>query len=396
MSAKGFAISPTESPILTKLGAASILMPGSARMVCGPRTAVDGGPTRRSGGHRGEGTDQPMGAQANRRPTLDEVALRAGVSRSVASRVINNTRDVSGNAREAVRKAVRELGYVPNPMARGLVTSQAGTVLLAVSHDDPGMFADPFFAHVIVGVNAALEKTDLVLMLLLADTDRGRERLERVLRSRRADGLMLLALHGEDPLYQLAQRLELPVVLGGRPLHGTPSWYVDADNRGGARVATEHLISSGRRRIAAITGRQDTHAGLVRHQGYREAIAVAGLESSRTEAADFTETGGATAMARLLERCPDLDAVFAESDNMAAGALRTLKAAGRSVPGDVAVVGFDDLPIARSTDPALTTVHQPVQALGREMAKMLIDLMAGEQPSPLLLPTHLVVRDSAP
>jgi DNA-binding LacI/PurR family transcriptional regulator len=342
-----------------------------------------------------------MGAPANRRPTLDQVALRAGVSRSVASRVINNTRDVSGDAREAVRKAVRELGYVPNPMARGLVTAQAGTVLLAVSHDDPSLFADPFFAHVIVGINAALEKTDLVLMLLLADTDRGRERLERVLRSRRADGLMLLALHGEDPLYQLAQRLNLPVVLGGRPLHGQPLHgpppaYVDADNRGGARVATEHLIASGRRRIAAITGRQDTHVGVVRHQGYREAMAVAGLESSRTEPADFTEAGGARAMTRLLDRWPDLDAVFAESDNMAAGALRALRATGRAVPDDVAVVGFDDLPVALSTDPALTTVHQPVQALGREMAKMLIDLMAGEQPSPLILPTHLVVRASAP
>lgn len=337
-----------------------------------------------------------MGAQARRRPTLDEVALRAGVSRSVASRAINNTRDVSLGAREAVEKAVRELGYVPNPTARALATSQAGTVLLAVSHDEPGLFADPFFAQVIVGINAALEKTDLVLMLLLADSERGRERLERVLSSRRADGIMLLALHGEDPLYRLAQHLELPVVLGGRPLHGEPSWYVDADNRGGARIAAEHLIASGRRRIAAITGRQDTRAGVERHRGYREAMAVSGLEDSRTEIADFTEAGGAEAMRRLLERFPDLDAVFAGSDNMAAGAVRTLKAAGRSVPGDVAVVGFDDLPIARSTDPALTTVHQPVQALGQEMAKMLIALMAGEHPTPLLLPTHLVVRASAP
>src|ERR1700678_4695289 len=219
-----------------------------------------------------------MGAQARRRPTLDEVALRAGVSRSVASRVINNTRDVSGNAREAVRKAVRELGYVPNPAARALVTAQAGAVLLAFSHDDPSVFADPFSAHVIVGVTAALEKTDLVLMLLLADTGRGRERLERVLRSRRADGLLLLALHGEDPLYQLAQRLELPVVLGGRPLHGQPPAYVDADNRGGARLATEHLISSGRRRIAAITGPPAQHAGVARHEGDREATAGAGFE----------------------------------------------------------------------------------------------------------------------
>lgn len=337
-----------------------------------------------------------MDTQARRRPTLDEVALRAGVSRSVASRVINNTRDVSSAARDAVQKAVLELGYVPNPSARALATAQAGTVLLAVSHDDPALFADPFFSHVIVGINAALESTDLILMLLLADTGRGRERLERVLRSRRADGIMLLALHGEDPLYHLAQSLELPVVLGGRPLHGEPNWYVDADNRGGARIATEHLITGGRRKIAAILGRQDTQVGVARYQGYREAMAVAGLDGSRTEYADFTEDGGAAAMARLLDRHPDLDAVFAQSDNMAAGAIRTLRAAGRIVPDDVAVVGFDDLPVARSTEPALTTVHQPIQGLGQEMAKMLIALMAGERPHPLILPTKLVRRASAP
>lgn len=337
-----------------------------------------------------------MDPRAKRRPTLDEVALRAGVSRSVASRVINNTRDVSSTARDAVQRAVRELGYVPNPAARALATSQVGTVLLAVSHDDPSLFADPFFANVIVGINAALETTDLVLMLLLADSGRGRERLERVLRSRRTDGVMLLALHGEDPLYHLAQSLEMPVVLGGRPLHGEPSWYVDADNRGGARTATEHLITSGRRRIAAITGRQDTQVGVARFQGYREALAVAGLDAQRTESADFTEDGGMAAMNRLLERHPDLDAVFAQSDNMAAGAIRALKATGRSVPDDVAVIGFDDLPVARNTDPPLTTVHQPVQGLGQEMAKMLIALMAGERPHPLLLPTRLVRRASAP
>jgi DNA-binding LacI/PurR family transcriptional regulator len=337
-----------------------------------------------------------MDPRTKRRPTLDEVALRAGVSRSVASRVINNTRDVSSAARDAVQKAVRELGYVPNPSARALATSQVGTVLLAVSHDNPALFADPFFANVIVGINTALETTDLVLMLLLADSGRGRERLERVLRSRRADGIMLLGLHGEDPLYHLAQSLEMPVVLGGRPLHGEPTWYVDADNRGGARLATEHLIAGGRRRIAAIIGRQDTQVGTARYQGYRETLAVAGLDGRRTECADFTEEGGAAAMARLLERHPELDAVFAQSDNMAAGAIRTLKAAGRTVPDDVAVVGFDDLPIARNTDPPLTTVHQPVQGLGQEMAKMLIALIAGERPHPLLLPTHLVRRESAP
>jgi DNA-binding LacI/PurR family transcriptional regulator len=336
-----------------------------------------------------------MSTPVGRRPTLDEVAQRAGVSRSVASRVINDAKDVSAGARTAVHRAVRELHYVPNPTARALARSQAGAILLAISHDDPNLFADPFFAHVIVGINAALEKTDLALMLMLANTERGMQRLERVLRSRRADGLMLLALRGEDPLYRLAHGLDLPLVVGGRPLRGEPEHYVDADNRGGARIATEHLISSGRTRIAAITGFQDTHSGRARHQGYREAMAVAGLDASRAEPADFTETGGASAMARLLEDHPDLDAVFAESDNMAAGAIRTLRAAGRSVPHDVAVIGFDDLPIAQATDPALTTVHQPVQALGQHMARMLMDLLAGEHPQPLLLPTHLVHRDSA-
>lgn len=337
-----------------------------------------------------------MREPTRRRPTLNEVAARAGVSRSVASRAVNSGPDVSRSASEAVARAVRELGYVPNPAARALATSRGGAVLLAVSHDDPGLFADPFFAHVIVGVNAALESTDLVLMLLLADSGHGRKRLERVLRSRRADGLLLLALHGEDSLLRLAQSLELPVVSGGRPLHGEPAWYVDADNRGGARAATEHLIASGRRRIAAITGRLDTEAGVARHRGYRETMAVAGLDAARTEQSDFTEAGGAEAMASLLQRFPDLDAVFAESDNMATGALRALRAAGRRVPEDVAVVGFDDLPAALTTDPPLTTVHQPVEALGREMARMLLSLIDGEQPTPLLLPTHLVVRASAP
>lgn len=337
-----------------------------------------------------------MATQPRRRPTLDEVAQRAGVSRSAASRVINNARDVSQATRDAVERAVRDLGFVPNPSARALATQQAGAVILAVSNDDPELFADPFFAEVIVGVSAALEKTDLVLMLLLADSGHGRARLERILRSRRADGVMLLALHGDDPLYHLAEQLDLPMVLGGRPLLGEPAWYVDADNRGGARLATEHLIATGRRRIAAITGQPDTDVGVMRHRGYLEAMAMAGLDARRVENGEFTEAGGQRAMEKLLGDHPDLDAVFAGSDKMAAGALRALKAQGRSVPGDVAIVGFDDLEISRHTEPPLTTVYQPIRALGYEMTKMLIGLIAGERPSPLILPTRLVVRASAP
>jgi DNA-binding LacI/PurR family transcriptional regulator len=330
-----------------------------------------------------------------RRPTLDEVARLAGVSRSAASRAINRSGHASQTTREAVERAVLELGYVPNATARALATTlQSGAVVLAVSHHDPELFADPFYAQVLAGVMAALERTDLMLMLGLADSDLGRARLERILRSRRADGIMLMELHGDDPLYRLAGKLDIPFVCGGRPLDAEPAWYVDADNRGGARLAAEHLIGIGRRRITTITGVLDTHAGTARLRGFQDALAVAGLDASLVENGDFTVASGAAAMTRLLCAHPDLDAVFAASDSMAAGALRALQAAGRSVPGDVAVVGFDDHVLARLTSPQLTTVAQPIKQLGAEMAKMLISLIDGEQPGPLILPTRLVVRES--
>src|SRR5271154_7412391 len=158
-----------------------------------------------------------MTTPPNRRPTLDEGARLAGVSRSAASRAINRSGHASRATREAVERAVRELGYVPNPTARALATRQSGAVVLAISHHDSELFADPFYAQIIAGVSAALERTDLVLMLALAESDLGRARLERILRSRRADGIMLMGLHGDDPLYRLAGQVDLPVVFGGRP-----------------------------------------------------------------------------------------------------------------------------------------------------------------------------------
>ena len=330
-----------------------------------------------------------------RQPTLDEVAERAGVSRSAASRVINKAPHVSRATRDAVERAVREMGYLPNRAARALATRQAGIVALAISHDDPQLFADPFFAQVIVGVSAALEDTDLHLLLCLASSGRGRSRLTNLLRTRGVDGLMLMPLHGDDPLTRLVAQAGVPIVYGGRPLHVQPQWYVDSDNVGGARLATEYLAGLGRTRIAAIAGRMSTDVGEARYRGYREAMIIAGLTPHGTAEGDFTEAGGAAAMRSLLASHPDLDAVFAASDKMAAGALRVLIESGRSVPADVAVVGFDDLGIAEQTDPPLTTIHQSIQALGKEMARMLIAVIAGDQPASLILPTRLVRRGSA-
>lgn len=338
----------------------------------------------------------PDARTAASRPTLDEVARRAGVSRSVASRAMNNTRNVSAAKRDAVARAAQELGYVPNATARALATSTTGSVVLAVVNEDPAFFGDPFFSQVMVGVSTALERSDLDLTLMLVSSDSSRARLERVLRTRRADGVMLMAMRDGDPLHRVAATTDLPVVYCGRTLTVEPSWYVDVDNRGGARRGAEHLLATGRTRLATITGPMDLEASVARYRGFADATAVAGLRSDRVEHADFTHDGGARAMEALLAAHPDLDGVLVGSDNMAAGAVRTLRAQGRSVPGDVAVVGFDDLAVAQQTDPPLTTVSQPIRALGHEMATMLVRLIAGETPSPIILPTALVVRGSAP
>lgn len=328
-------------------------------------------------------------------PTLDAVAARAGVSRSVASRALNGAPHVSRDKREAVRRAVRELGYVPDTRARALATRRSGTAALVVSGEDPSIFADPFFAQVIVGLSAALEEGDLHLMLCLAASERGRRRVEELLRSRGTDGVMPMAMREGDPLLPVFAASEVPVVFGGLPPGPAPRWYVDVDNAGGARLATEHLLARGRRRVAMISGPADTEVSRARERGHREALALAGREALAPERGDFTEAGGAAAMSRLLERLPDADGVFAANDNMAAGALRVLRAAGRDVPGDVSLVGFDDLDTARTREPALTTVRQPVRALGRETARMLLTVLGGGEATPLILPTELVVRSTS-
>jgi DNA-binding LacI/PurR family transcriptional regulator len=162
-------------------------------------------------------------------------------------------------------------------------------------------------------------------------------------------------------------------VLSGRPLDGRPVCYVDADNLGGATTATEHLLAQGRSRIATITGPMDMVAGQDRFAGFQAALREAGrpVDQDLVAEGDFTEAGGTRAMTTLLERAPDLDAVFVASDVMAVGALRALREAGRRIPDDVAVVGFDDAAVAQTCDPPLTTVAQP---LG-DMTALMVDLL---------------------
>jgi DNA-binding LacI/PurR family transcriptional regulator len=212
---------------------------------------------------------------------------------------------------------------------------------------------------------------------------------------------MLLSLHDADPLPALLEQRGLPIVLGGRParmLHSDAyTSYVDADNEGGARAAVTYLLEQPRRRVAVIAGPQDMAVGALRLLGYREALEHAGvaIDERLIGFGDFSEVSGEAAMRALLARCPDIDAVFAASDLMAVGAMRALRDLGRRVPDDVAVIGFEDSAIARQTDPPLTTVHQPVETMGREMAKLLLARIAGADAASVVVETHLVRRSSA-
>ncbi len=337
------------------------------------------------------------------RPTLDEVAARAGVGRGTVSRVVNGSPQVSPRARARVEEAIAELGYVPNRAARALVTQRTDSVALVVSESGDRVFNEPFFASIVRGISSGLANTAFQLWLAMAQTPAERERVEHHLTAQHVDGVLLLSLHDSDPLPTLLEQRGLATVLGGRParmLHPEvqPSYFVDVDNAGGARQAVEYLLYRGRRQVASIAGPQDMGVGVARLTGYRQAMAARGEPADRlVEYGDFSETSGAVAMRRLLDRQPNLDAVFVASDLMAAGAIRALRERGRRVPDDVAVVGFEDSSIARQTDPPLTTVHQPVEQMGREMARLLVARIqnseALERPY-VLLATHMVARQS--
>ncbi|MGW8884423.1 LacI family DNA-binding transcriptional regulator [Streptomyces sp. NPDC055749] len=334
-----------------------------------------------------------------RRPTLEEVAAKAGVGRGTVSRVINGSPRVSDATRATVEAAVSELGYVPNRAARALAGNRTDAIALVVPEPETRFFAEPYFSDIVRGVGAALADTEMQLLLTLAGNDRERRSLAQYLTAHRVDGVLLVSVHADDPLPDLLEQLGMPCVISGRRHAAEPLASVDSDNFEGARTAVGHLISRGRRSIATITGRLDVYGAQRRLDGYREAVAAAGLapDERLIAPADFTEEGGARAMRELLARCPDLDAVFAASDVMAAGARQVLREAGRRIPDDIAMIGFDDSAVARHMDPPLTSVRQPTEEMGRTMTRVLLQEIAApsEDRPRIVLPTELVVRDSS-
>ncbi|MGD0861396.1 MAG: LacI family DNA-binding transcriptional regulator [Candidatus Limnocylindrales bacterium] len=332
-------------------------------------------------------------------PTLEEVARAAGVSRATASRVINGSPTVGIEARQSVERAIAQLGYVPNRAARSLVTRRNDSIGVVIAEPTRRIFGDPYFAEVLRGISAGLAAREVALVLVMSQSPEEERQAERYLTGGHVDGVILFSLHGDDPLPEHLQSRGIPVVVGGEPPHGARVSNVDADNHGGTIAAVNHLIEQGRTRIATITGPLDMPAAVTRRLSFLEAIRAAGRtpDPNLEESGGFTREGGQRAMEVLLQRCPDIDAVFAASDLMAAGALSALHAAGRRVPEDVAVVGFDDSIIALSTQPALSSVHQSMEVTGRELANVLLQTIDARDQvvRHVVLETELIVRQSS-
>jgi DNA-binding LacI/PurR family transcriptional regulator len=336
----------------------------------------------------------------SRTPTLEDLAKVAGVSRATASRVVNDVKTVDPAMRRKVLAAIKKTGYTPNSAARSLANGKTGSIALVLSGSDGSaeqVFGDPFFGRVTGGVVRHLRTEGIHPTLMLADSDQARADAVQYVRSGNAAGALLVSTHSNDPLPGLFVQARLPAVLFARPAQPLAISFVDLAHELGASLAADRLVSRGCRRVVTIAGPADVPAAQDRLAGFRQAMARHGQPYVAVAKGNFTLESGEIAMAELLSADPDLDGVFAANDLMATGALRVLRDHGRSVPDDVAVVGFDDSEPAHVARPKLTTVAQPVEEMAAEMARILLARIDDPtlRPTSVIFDPHLVPRESA-
>ncbi|AQX16072.1 hypothetical protein BCR15_06020 [Tessaracoccus lapidicaptus] len=332
------------------------------------------------------------------RPTLEDVARHAGVSRATVSRVVRGDVGVAGETAAKVSAAVAKLGYVPNASARSLATGRSNTLAMVVPEPDGRVFSDPFFGLAVAGINAGMAGTDMQLVMVFASRpDRSGAVVDFLLEGRVA-GAIIVSHHRSDGLVAAAAALPMPTVFLGAPLMPPgierTLYFVDSDNLGGARLAAERMLATGVRHPATVAGPIDMAAALDRLIGWQEVLEAAGL-SVAVAHGDYTRESGARAAAELLDADPSIDGIFAASDLMAQGVLDTLRARGLRIGDQVKVIGFDDFEAAAQTHPPLTTVVNPAVELGRQATLMVLNLVEGrDTPSPVILPVELHVRQS--
>lgn len=327
--------------------------------------------------------------------TIKRVAAFAGVSTTTVSHVLNGTRPVSEEARQAVQEAVRQLRYVPSGVARSLRQRATHTVGLLISDN-----TNPFFAEVSRGIEDVCYRHGYSVFLCNSYGDPGRQESHlRLLVERRVDGVLVGSTGGFDAVARQLAEADVPVVVVDRPVPGASADTVRIDHALGAYLATRHLLALGHRAIGCIAGpSQVPSVSLARLAGYRQALAEGGVEAPDRWVAegDFTARGGYLAAGRLLVQAR-LTALFVSNDPMAIGAMRRVAEWGLSIPRDFSVVGFDGIALGAYVEPGLTTVNQSTRRLGEVAAARLIERIRGERSGRFLdvvIEPKLVIRGS--
>ncbi len=331
--------------------------------------------------------------------TIRDIARLAGVSRSTVSLVINGDPRITDKTRLRVLKVIEEAGYQPNTMARSLAQRRANAAAVILPATGSHVLADVYFAEAISGISDGLSEAGYRLVIEMA-TARFLEQSahRRLLRQGAADGMLLLGTIKEDAYVSELIESRIPLVLVNTRMPGASAVY--ADNRTGAREMVGHLAALGHRRIAFIGGLENTTVGEDRSRGFLEGLAEAGipLESDLRLWGNFSEESGAEAARTLLARKPRPTALMAANDMMALGALRVAQEEfGLRVPGDVTVVGADDIRLTTYVRPRLTTIAQPIYEVGRMATQLLLDLLESKSAEPIekVVPTRLVPRESS-
>lgn len=330
---------------------------------------------------------------------LEDIARKAGVSRSTVSRVINNDPYVSERTRKHVQNVIDEERFQPNHAARALVKRRADIIGVVIPNNVNVFFTDnSYWPMVLQGIGEATHELNYGMLLWIGQTGEDSEHfIRKITGSRMMDGLIIASLTTDHPLFCHLLELNFPIVMIDRPLGLEDQLsYVTVDNVHGAETAVRHLISLGRRRIGHITGHLRIADGQERLKGYKNALQKAGIpiDPDLIVEGQFSHEQGYIGMKQLLRHKPD--AVFAPGDTAAIGAIQAIREAGLRVPEDVAVIGFDDLDVATRVSPQLTTIRQPVQQKGAYATRLLIDLIEEKNDAPqhIVLPTELVIRQS--
>jgi len=333
------------------------------------------------------------------RITLTDVAKKAGVSTATVSRVVNDHPHVSKEVRKRVLAVIDEVGYNPHIAARSLASQKTRNIGLVFPNSIHRFFTDPYFPRLTEGIALACNENDYTLSLFIFHTEELEKKLiPRIIRGGLVDGIVVQTTRIEDDSLSKIAAGNIPFVVAGKPMTLPDASYIDVDNTNGAYNAVAHLIRGGKKHIGTITGPQSSASGRDRLTGYKKALRERNisLEYDLITEGDYTEEAGYYGTKTLLKNNEKLDAIFAASDAMAVGVLKALREASISVPKQVAVVGFDDLPPSRSATPALTTVRQPIRRFGVQAVEILLDILENGESPPrqVVLETELVIRQS--